>query len=303
MPAGPARCGVFVNYRRDDTGWAANSLTDALRRRLGHSSEVFLDNRSIDLGQAFAEVLEQGVRRSAVLIALIGRRWDDPPFLDRLLDPKDWVRQEIVLAQQQQSTVIPVLVDRERVPAAAVLPEELQFVAGLQAAELRQAHPEDLEVLAERIATLLPSGCRGTTVRSGTGVTPTRPAVDALLRHILPPAQQWSGNRDRLVDLALALLSSDDRLVYLVPARLQDRPRGSATTIVTESDIVVAEVDETFRIIGEIRFPRDHVRRVEVVPTLPLFADVIVHTTAGDPVQLAGLFRDQARRLADHLRS
>ena len=31
----------------------------------------------------------------------------------------------------------------------------------------------------------------------------------------------------------------------------------------------------------------------EVVPTLPLFADAVVHTSAGD----------QARQLADHLRS
>ena len=69
------RCGVFVNYRRDDTGWAAKLLADALRRRLGpSSSNVFLDNRSIDLGEAFAEALKDGVRRSAVLVVLIGPR-------------------------------------------------------------------------------------------------------------------------------------------------------------------------------------------------------------------------------------
>ena len=42
------RCGVFVNYRRDDTGWAAKLLADALRRRLGSSANLFIDNRSID---------------------------------------------------------------------------------------------------------------------------------------------------------------------------------------------------------------------------------------------------------------
>jgi hypothetical protein len=303
VPTDPARCGVFVNYRRDDTGWAANLLTDTLRRRLGYSAEVFIDNRSIDLGEAFAKVLEDGIRRSAVLVVLIGQRWTEPPLVDRLFDAIDWVRREILLAHQQGSTVVPVLVDRDSLPAAAVLPDQLQFLPGLQAAQVRQAHPEDLEVLAESIAALIPPGCRGTKVRSEMGVEPIRATVDALLRHILPPAQQWSGNRDRLVDLVLALLSGEDRLVYLVPARLEQRPRGSATMIVTESDIVVAEVDETFRIIGEIRLPRESVRRVEVVPTLPLFADVVLHTTAGDPVELLGLFRDQARRLADHLRS
>lgn len=61
------------------------------------------------------------------------------------------------------------------------------------------------------------------------------------------------------------------------------------------------EVDEIFLVWGEIRFPRSLARHVEVVPSLPLFADALVHT-AGDTVRLQGLFRDQARQLADHLR-
>ena len=63
---------MFVNYRRADTGWAAKLLAEALRRRLGSSSEVFLDTRSIKLGEAFAEALDDGLRRSAVLVVLIG---------------------------------------------------------------------------------------------------------------------------------------------------------------------------------------------------------------------------------------
>jgi hypothetical protein len=264
---------------------------------------VFIDNQSIGPGQPFAEVLEDGVRRSAVLVALIGQRWAESPFIDRLFMADDWVRREILLAKDQEATVVPVLVDRENLRTNAVLPHELQFLTGLQTVKIRQTNPEDVDVLADKIAALVPPGCYGTTVRVGTGVGNTRAEVENLLKRILPPAQQWSGNRDRLVDLMLALLGRDDRLVYLVPTRLKGRPRGSATMILTESDIVVADVDEHFRIIGEIRFPRQYVRRVEVVPTLPLFADVIVHPTAGDPVQLLGLFRDQARRLADHLRS
>jgi hypothetical protein len=298
-----SRCGVFVNNRHDDTGWAANAVAEALRRRLGRSSDVFIDNQSIGPGQPFAQVMEDGVRRSEVLLALIGQRWTEPPFIDRLFRADDWVRREILIAKNQQATVVPVLVDRENLSSTAALPNELQFLTGLQALKIRQANPEDVDGLANKIAALVPPGCHRTTVRAGIGVENTRAAVENLLKRTLPPAEQWSGNRDRLIDLALALLGRDDRLVYLVPARLKGRPRGSATMLLTESDIVVAQVDETFRIIGEIRFPRDYVRRVEVVPTLPLFADVIVHPTAGDPVQLLGLFRDQARRLADHLRS
>jgi hypothetical protein len=296
--------GVFVNYRRDDTGWAANAVADALRRRLG-PAEVFLDNRSIGLGQAFDQILRDGVRDATVFVALIGPRWTEPPLGERLHDPTDWVRQEILLAHEHRTTIIiPVLVDRPTLSGTANLPDELRFLTTLQAAVLRQSHPQDIDELADNITALLPTSQRP--VPTGTeqiGVKNTRDALDAHLRHILPPAQQWSGNRDRLVDLALALLSHDDRLVYLVPGRLEGQPRGSATVLLTNTDVIVAEVAESLHIRGEIRFPRTRITRVEVAPTLPLFADVIIHTTAADGVAVLGLFRDQARTLADHLRS
>ena len=297
---------MFVNYRRTDTGWAANMVADALRRRLGPSAEVFLDNRSIALGESFAHVLEEGLRRSAVLVVLIGPRWDEPPLAGRLADPGDWVCREILIARERGVRIVPVLVDRTGPPAARKLPPVLEFLPSLQATSLRQAHARDVDDLAERVAGLLadqgrtvppPSG-RG----EGDGVPRTRAALDPLLRFLLPPAQQWMGNRDRLLDLALAVLGPDDRLVFLAPTRIDNGPKGSATVFITGTDVVVVEVDESFLIRGEIRFPRSRVRRVEVVPTLPLFADVVVHTSAGDEVRLQGLFRDQARQLADHLR-
>lgn len=118
---------------------------------------------------------------------------------------------------------------------------------------------------------------------------------------MLPPAEQWMGNRDRLLDLALAVLGRDDRLIFLAPGKIRDGPRGSTTVLATASDAMFVEVDEIFLVWGEIRFPRSLARHVEVVPSLPLFADALVHT-AGDTVRLQGLFRDQARQLADHLR-
>jgi hypothetical protein len=292
---------VFVNYRRGDTGWTANTVAEALRRRLGVTSQVFLDNSSIGLGDAFAGALEDGVRRSKVLLALIGPRWDEHPLIDRLRDPDDWVRKEILLARRYGVTVVPVLVDRTKVPDVAALPDELCFLPGLQAARIRQTDNQDPDMLAKQIADLLPPAVTGEAVPAN-GVERTRPALDALLRHLLPPAQQWTGNRDRLVDLALAVLGRHDRLVFLAPARIDNGQRGSATVFVTATDVVVVEVDNSFLISGEIRFPRSLIRRVEVVPTLPLYCDAYVHTTAADEVRLQGLFRDQARQLADHLR-
>jgi hypothetical protein len=60
-------------------------------------------------------VLEDGVRHSAVLVALIGQHWTKPPFVDRLFTTDDWVRREILLAKNQDAIVVAVLVDRELV--------------------------------------------------------------------------------------------------------------------------------------------------------------------------------------------
>jgi hypothetical protein len=300
--ADPVGTGVFISYRRVDTGWAAVAVADALRRRLGPSAEVFLDNRSIRLGQAFAGALENGVRSSAVFVALIGPRWDQPPLVDRLHDPQDWVRRELLFAAECHALIVPVLVDRDSVPAADPLPEELRFIRGMHVGRIRQHNGRDPDLLAEEIAKLLPRQVGGVRASVAEGVEPKRTALDAFLRRHLPPAQQWMGNRDRLVNLALAVLGPDDRLLFVAPGRINDGPRGSAAVFVTRRDVVVVEVDEGFVISGEIRFPRSLVGRVEVVPTLPLFADVLVHTTAGDAVRLQGLFRDQAGQFADQLR-
>lgn len=295
--------GVFINYRRDDTGWAANALFEALRLRPA-AAPVFQDNSSFRLGVEFAEVTVAAVRSSAVLVALIGPGWDLPPFLERLHDEQDWVRKEILLAEQHGVTLVPVLVDRNALPAADDLPEPLRFLPGRQAARVRQAVPRDVDMLADDLAELAgTAGPTGSGEPGLNGVERTRPAVERLVRRLLPPVQQWSGNRDRLIDLVLAALRPSDRLVFMAPARLPDRPAGSATVLVTELELVVVDVHESFQISDDFRLPLAGFGRVEVTPTYPLFADVTAHTTGGATVRILGLFRDQARQLADHIRA
>jgi hypothetical protein len=283
---------VFISYRRADTGRAANALANAFQRRIGRD-QVFLDSSSIDLGHAVGGVIESAVRRSELVIPLLGLHWD----VQRLHNPNDWVRREILLASNQGKRILPVLVDRDSGPAEAALPNDLRFLAGLEPSLIRQAYPEDFEDLAEAIT----GRTAALSDLLAVGVKRDRKSVDRLLRQLLPRPQQWSGNRDRLVELALAVLGRDDRLVFLAPARLESRPPGSAAVLITGSHVIVVDVDEDFLIHGEIRVPRSLVRRIEVVPTLPLFADVILHSD-GRPRKLMGLFRNQAYELADHLR-
>lgn len=88
-------------------------MAEALRRRLG-PDRVFLDNSSIALGTAFAHEIEieSAVRRSGVLLALVGSRWDTT----RLHDPADSVRREILLARDKGARIVPVLVNGATLP-------------------------------------------------------------------------------------------------------------------------------------------------------------------------------------------
>jgi TIR domain len=298
--------GVFVNYRRDDAGQAAGEVADALHARLPHAG-VFLD-RSIVPGTPFPQELEDAVRRSVVLLALIGPRWDEPPLVDRLREPDDWVRQEIVIARRTGTcAVVPVLVDRPGIPAAGRLPDCLRFLSTLQAVRVRQGSGRDLASLAEQVAARVPMEYGGAAPPGSDGVPATPVAIDALLRLTLPRAEQASGNRDRLVELALTVLQPGERLLQLTPAQLQHRPRGSATVLATERGLVVVDVGQNFRTRpGTNRYPYDRMERIEVVLTrwrlVVKTADVLVHLAGGGTAVLS-LDRPQAQALAAHLRA
>ncbi|HEY0691165.1 MAG TPA: toll/interleukin-1 receptor domain-containing protein [Kribbella sp.] len=84
---------VFINYRSSDEPWAANMLCDGFAERLGET-EVFLDSRSIMLGDNSAEQLLIAVRSALFLRAVMGPGWHEP----RGPDDSDWVRREIATA-------------------------------------------------------------------------------------------------------------------------------------------------------------------------------------------------------------
>ena len=293
---------VFINYRHQDTAWAANALFGVLSDTIG-SSKVFLDSRSIALGDVFPRTLLDGVRKCAVFVVFVGLHWS----YDRLTDSGDWVRVEILAAEAAGKRIIPVLVDEARLEKR-LLPPKLKFLADLQHAVIRhESFDRDLAALVTKIEGHLPTGWTRAGSGSSEGVEITRSALGAFLRQALPSSQQLSGNRDRLVELVMAVLSSSDRLRYLAPGRLPGKAAGSATVLVAASGLVVVEVDERFSIpvSGVVRLPVSSVEWVELrlrrrlwLPT----ADVVVRTTANDTLEVLGLFRSQAQALTDELR-
>ena len=128
---------IFISYRRDDAAGYARAVNDELTRCFG-AGRVFIDVDDINAGQPFSEVIQRSVGDSAVLLALIGKRWHGeregaPP---RIFEAGDFVRQEVAAGLAKGIRVIPVLLDGAAMPDPAHLPPELSPLAGRNALEL-----------------------------------------------------------------------------------------------------------------------------------------------------------------------
>jgi hypothetical protein len=131
--------GIFISYRRDDSGPAANKVHERLCARFGPAA-VFMDVAGIEPGENFGAVIDEKVGFCDALVAVIGRRWltsSDATGRRRLDDPSDWVRLEIAAALARGIKVIPILVDGAALPPAQELPGPLARLPQHQALELR----------------------------------------------------------------------------------------------------------------------------------------------------------------------
>lgn len=122
--------GIFINYRREDSGGEAAHLRDDLVERFGENN-VFLDLGDIVPGADYRRRIYDAIDSSNVVLVLIGPRWSTR----RLEEPDDLLREEITRALTSGVPVVPVLVNNARMPAS--LPPEIQQLRHLQAAPLR----------------------------------------------------------------------------------------------------------------------------------------------------------------------
>jgi hypothetical protein len=126
--------GIFISYRRSDTGQAVGRLSDRLREQFGRD-RIFVDVYSIAPGLDFVEVINREVTSCDVLIAMIGKDWltaSDGQGRRRLDDEHDFVRIEIEAALQHGVRVVPLLVDRAKMPRADDVPPSLRALMSRQ---------------------------------------------------------------------------------------------------------------------------------------------------------------------------
>jgi hypothetical protein len=151
---------VFLNYRTRGGTEEVYLLDAALRSRLGEPA-VFRDNRGIKAGAEYPEALLTAVRSADVLLAMIGRDWEDGVDQNgvRLIDQSsDWVRREIAEAFRCGVQVVPILVGARTPLVAERLPEELRRLADLQYVQMtsRRGEAEARMVVDQLLAEVPP---------------------------------------------------------------------------------------------------------------------------------------------------
>jgi hypothetical protein len=118
---------VFISYRRDDSAGHAGRLYDRLAQQFGEA-QVFLDFEAIPGASDFTEEIRNALSHANFVLALIGPGWlrvTDPGGKPRLQNPNDLVRQEIRIALDSGTSVVPVLVGGAKMPRKEHLPPDI----------------------------------------------------------------------------------------------------------------------------------------------------------------------------------
>jgi hypothetical protein len=110
---------IFICYRRVDSAAITGRIYDRLVQKFGREA-IFKDVDSMPLGVNFRKRLDAIVSECAVVLVVIGDRWEE-----RLTDKRDFVRIEIESALRRDIPVIPLLVQGASLPPEETLPESI----------------------------------------------------------------------------------------------------------------------------------------------------------------------------------
>jgi hypothetical protein len=152
---------IFISYRRDDSSGHALHLHDRLSQRFGRE-RIFMDIDAIPPGVDFNAEIDRVLRRCAVVLVVIGRRWMDSMGQWR---QRDYMKEEIIaaLARGAAVRVVPVLVDGATLPDRYRLPADLQPLLNRHAFEISNrsfAHDTTklINAIARAVAPKAPPG-------------------------------------------------------------------------------------------------------------------------------------------------
>jgi hypothetical protein len=128
---------IIISYRRSESAAIAGRIRDRLAQYYG-ADAIFMDIDNIPLGADFRQEIQKEVTKNDILLALIGPRWIGAKKggTSRISEEKDPIRIEIETALSQGIPLIPVLVGGAAMPKSSALPDSLQKLCLLNAAEV-----------------------------------------------------------------------------------------------------------------------------------------------------------------------
>lgn len=115
---------IFISYRRKGAGAGVAGELQAKLENLGY--KVFLDVDKIGSGQ-FPTQIKQAISECKDFLLVLA-----PGTLDRCVEEEDWVRREILLAQDLNKNIIGVGLPGFFMPEEEALPEPLRSLATRQ---------------------------------------------------------------------------------------------------------------------------------------------------------------------------
>jgi hypothetical protein len=168
---------IMVSYRRSDAQDMAGRISDYLISKYGEKS-VFFDVESIETGADYRRGIEDAIRASNVVIAVIGQQWlgKKAEGQPRIFDPRDPVRAEIETALTNKVPIFPVLVNGATMPEETDLPDALRELHYHNALKIDSG--QDFRMHMARLATSING-------KLGISATPTNPPTT-------PPVAQAS---------------------------------------------------------------------------------------------------------------
>lgn len=141
---------IFISYQRADSQHAAGRLNTLLTSN-PKIENVFFDRTSIGIGRRWKDVLLDEIKRTEVVLAVIGSAWNP----ERLHHDDDQVRFELRTAHGLGKLFVPVIVDGGDIPQGSRLPDDTRWLVDWQAFRIhRETFDRDAGYLMDDLVKL-----------------------------------------------------------------------------------------------------------------------------------------------------
>jgi hypothetical protein len=148
---------IVISYRRQDSNDIARRIYEQLKANYGEKS-VYIDIESIQPSADYRVHIRQTLERALVMLAVIGTQWAGvrADGSVRIFEPDDPVRDEVETVLANRRAVMPVLVNRARMPTETEVPDSLRQFRYLHAIAVRSGDefPSDINRLFRAIDAL-----------------------------------------------------------------------------------------------------------------------------------------------------